>query len=228
MLAKALLLVLLFAAVGSRAGYKLTSRAFGRWVANAGGCATGSGVALHAVVFALLAGVLMRAMVRRRRDGYARGQTDDHIEGKDKKKKSVETLFGFLPGFTAMLAAVKGKKKGKLDGTPEQLAARESLRARKKSRKARYDESKARGDHLGMQRYADDVDVQRKKHADDYVTSFETTRKLVQKACPQGWKASGADICCEQWWPDERAQRCKNLSTGAVWDRTWRAKKFNE
>ena len=74
MLSKALALVLLFVAVASRQTYQLTSRLAGRWVANAGGCASPSGLWLHAVVFALLAGVLMRALRPRRFEGIGFGK----------------------------------------------------------------------------------------------------------------------------------------------------------
>lgn len=67
MLFKALLLVVLFAAVASRGSYKLTSRVFGGWVANAGGCATESGALLHGVVFVALAAAVMRLAFRRHR-----------------------------------------------------------------------------------------------------------------------------------------------------------------
>lgn len=192
MLAKALVLVLLFAALASRTGYKLTARVFGSWVATAGGCATGSGVWLHAVVFAVLAGAAMRALWRRRRynEGYS------------------------------FLDWQKGYK--------EVTAARKSLRDRKKARTARYNEAKARGDHIGMRRYRADVGKQMKESEGKYNTYVGNSRMATQAKCPKGWTASDADMCCEQWWPDSRAQRCKTLSTGAVWDRTWRAKKFNE
>ena len=82
-----------------------------------------------------------------------------------------------------------------------------------------------------MQRYADDVGKQAQR-TPNYLAVMDLERSDVQKACPVGWKASGHDMCCEQWWPDARAQRCKTLSSGKVWDRDWghgwRAKKLGE
>jgi hypothetical protein len=52
-----------YIAVASPATYKLTRGVLGNWVASADGLATLKGVALHAVVFVLLATLLMRFLV---------------------------------------------------------------------------------------------------------------------------------------------------------------------
>ncbi len=180
MLVKAVVLVALFSALASRDAYKLTSRALGRWVAGAGGCASPAGVALHAVVFAGLAWLVMRGL-------YARG------------------------GFEG-LGAAKAIK-------------RVSLRKRKKARKARYDDAKARGDRLGMVRYEDNigaaVKVTDKKTGRSWIDRWNKAVTAQEARCPKGWKLLDSDMCCEQWWPDGRKQRCKTLSTGKVWDRDW-------
>ena len=219
MLAKLLVLVVLFAALASRTGYKLTSRVFGSWVANAGGCATGSGVALHALVFAVLAVVLMRAMWhgRRRHEGIAAyDQTAERCPG---YKPDTGYVFVYNPA-TNMC-----------DQIPE---ARDKLKRRKKARESRYNDAKARGDHLSMLRYRDDIGKQNKFWG-NFSTAVENKRANVQSQCPANWTASGEDMCCERWWPDSRKQRCKTVrgnNKGKVWDRDWghgwRAKKLGE
>jgi hypothetical protein len=52
-----------YVAVAHPATYKLTRKVLGNWVASADGLATLKGVALHAVVFVLLATLLMRLLV---------------------------------------------------------------------------------------------------------------------------------------------------------------------
>ena len=54
-----------YVAVAHPATYKLTRKVLGDWVANSEGLATLKGVALHAVVFVLLATLLMRFLVPR-------------------------------------------------------------------------------------------------------------------------------------------------------------------
>jgi hypothetical protein len=54
-----------YIAVASPATYKLTRGVLGNWVASADGLATLKGVALHAVVFVLLATLLMSFLVPR-------------------------------------------------------------------------------------------------------------------------------------------------------------------
>ena len=49
-----------YVAVAHPATYKLTRKVLGDWIANSEGLATLPGVALHAVVFVLLATLLMR------------------------------------------------------------------------------------------------------------------------------------------------------------------------
>jgi hypothetical protein len=180
MLVKAVVLVALFSALASRDAYKLTSRALGRWVAGAGGCASPAGVALHAVVFAGLAWLVMRGL-------HARG------------------------GF---------------EGLSGSAARRKSLRDRRKARKARYADAKARGDTFGMLRYNDNVGrvakvVNKTIGGKGYVNLLDDTVADKKVLCPKGWNLLASDMCCEQWWPDGRKQRCKTLSTGKVWDRDW-------
>ena len=63
-----------YVAVAHPATYKATRSVLGNWVASADGLATLKGVALHAVVFVLLATLLMRLLVPLT-SGYApRGQ----------------------------------------------------------------------------------------------------------------------------------------------------------
>lgn len=100
-----------------------------------------------------------------------------------------------------------------------------SLMNRRDARKARYAEAKARGDHIGMQRYDPRIEKIVKQHGAAWFKGIEAKRAIK---CPANWSASGDDMCCERWWPKTRAQRCKTPSTGKVWDRTWTAKRFNE
>ena len=100
-----------------------------------------------------------------------------------------------------------------------------SLRKRKVVREQRYADAKARGDHIGMQRYSASVGKIVKQDK-GFLGGIDWKRARLR--CPPGWKASGDDMCCEQWWPDGRAQKCKTMSTGAVWSRTWKAKKLGQ
>ena len=59
----------LYAAVASPATYKLTRRVAGSWIASADGLATVPGLLLHALVFVLVAGYLMR-LLNPRASGY--------------------------------------------------------------------------------------------------------------------------------------------------------------
>lgn len=61
-----------YIAVASPATYKLTRGVLGNWVASADGLATLKGVALHAVVFVLLATLLMSFLVPRV-SGFGKG-----------------------------------------------------------------------------------------------------------------------------------------------------------
>jgi hypothetical protein len=56
----------LYAAIASPAMYKVTRGIAGSWIASADGLATFAGLLLHALVFVLLVGYLMRLLAPRR------------------------------------------------------------------------------------------------------------------------------------------------------------------
>ena len=66
---------ILYAVIASPATYKLTRGVAGSWIASAEGLATVPGLLLHALVFVLVAGCLMR-LLNPRASGYG------HMMGK--------------------------------------------------------------------------------------------------------------------------------------------------
>jgi len=81
-----------YVAVAHPATYKATRSVLGSWVASADGLATLPGVALHAVVFVLLASLLMRFIVPRA-SGYAPGRSPRAAE-KGEYEQGMERLMG--------------------------------------------------------------------------------------------------------------------------------------
>lgn len=225
MLVHVLIAVVLFAAFASRGAYGLTARALGRWVADAGGCATRRGVLLHAVLFAAAAWAVMRAWYRRREGMCSDCSHLDNYMGGGFRCNRVNDL--------CCNNRVCIDTNGQQVGLPaETVAARTSLRKRKKARAARYADARARGDMFGKLRYNKNVGAVNKFAKGSFNAAIQNAKAGAQRRCPANWEAQGTDMCCERWWPDDRKQRCKTLSTGKVWDRDWghgwRAKKFNE
>jgi hypothetical protein len=75
MISKAVVLAVVFVLIASPATYKLTSGLLGSWIASSAGCATQTGVALHAAVFVAVLFVLGKLLMRRTYSGY-----DDDME----------------------------------------------------------------------------------------------------------------------------------------------------
>jgi len=71
----------LYVAVASPATYKLTRGVAGSWIASADGLASFPGLLLHALVFVLIAGYLMR-LLNPRTSGYG------HMMGRDEGYKA--------------------------------------------------------------------------------------------------------------------------------------------
>ena len=63
-----IILAILFAVISSPMTFRLTREVFGAWVASPSGCASESGVILHAVVFAAALGVLWK--LQNRSEGF--------------------------------------------------------------------------------------------------------------------------------------------------------------
>jgi hypothetical protein len=80
-----------YIAVAHPATYKATRGVLGNWVASADGLATLKGVALHAVVFVLLATLLMRFLAPRV-SGYG------HMMGKSEAQTSSDIMGSPLQG----------------------------------------------------------------------------------------------------------------------------------
>jgi hypothetical protein len=87
-----------YIAVASPATYKATRGVLGNWVASADGLATLKGVALHAVVFVLLATLLMR-FVLPRVSGYA------HMMGKSQDQTLPDLMGSPLQGVSGVTNA---------------------------------------------------------------------------------------------------------------------------
>ena len=87
-----------YIAVASPATYKATRGVLGNWVASADGLATLKGVALHAVVFVLLATLLMRFLAPHV-SGYA------HMMGKSEGQTSSDLMGSPLQGVSGVTNA---------------------------------------------------------------------------------------------------------------------------
>ena len=83
---------LAYIAVAHPATYKATRGVLGSWVASADGLATTKGVAMHAVVFVLLATLLMRLLVPLS-SGYEPGRSPRAAE-KGEYEQGMERLMG--------------------------------------------------------------------------------------------------------------------------------------
>lgn len=86
---------LAYIAVASPATYKATRGVLGNWVASADGLATLKGVALHAVVFVLLATLLMRFVIPHVSGyGHMMGKSEgySHMMGKSEGQISPDIM----------------------------------------------------------------------------------------------------------------------------------------
>lgn len=83
----------LYAVVASPATYKLTRRVAGSWIASAEGLATVPGLLLHALVFVLVAGYLMR-LLNPRASGYGHmmGRSEGYVNSR--KARALPDLVG--------------------------------------------------------------------------------------------------------------------------------------
>lgn len=97
-----------YIAVAHPATYKATRGVLGNWVASADGLATLKGVALHAVVFVLLATLLMRFLAPRVSGyGHMMGKSEGyaHMMGKSEAQTSSDIMGSPLQGVSGVTNA---------------------------------------------------------------------------------------------------------------------------